>query len=102
MPRVHLRARGHDHPIDQIISLYTEALASAHLDEPAFLVLVAQCVNKLLRSPRGETHEGIVQMHVAFRLCLVTQRTERLLHLRLWIVLPRIDDVVDRVRMPEA
>src|ERR1700744_3974189 len=102
MSCIHLGSRRRIHAGDQIIGLYAETLAPTHLDECTSLVLLAQRVAKLLRRARRKPHERIIQVRVTVGLALVTESAQRLLHLGLWIILPRVDHVVDRVRMPKA
>ena len=102
MTRVRLCARGRDHAVDQVVGLHSEALASADLYKVPRLVFLAQRVSKPFGRPRRKPDERIVQVRKAVTLRDVSQRPQRLLHLRLRIVLARVHHVVDGIRVPEA
>src|SRR5581483_11820846 len=95
MTRINLHARRGDDAIDQVIGLHAEALASAHLDERAVLIFLAEHIAELLRGARCEPYERVVEVRVLRSLLLVSERPQRLLHLRLRVILARVDDVVD-------
>src|SRR5581483_2857872 len=64
MTRINLHARRGDDAIDQVIGLHAEALASAHLDERAVLIFLAEHIAELLRGARCEPYERVVEVRV--------------------------------------